>query len=600
MVVTMPRWIQVLIILSVPGAAALAGEDSLRVYASSETVEVGQYFYVFVETEGGNVSQVETPNVEGLQLDRRPSIQESSFSSIMGKNQNSTRLGFRALALKEGVITIPAFTVTVDGASVKSDPVVVRATSTGGGQPIVPPGREEPEDNNTAQLRVEDVIFLDTKVDKTEVYVGEPVSFTLRCYRIADRSIRVSSPEGGIEFAFPETEGFYSIPERPEAVDEAYEDRGGRRYHVARWRQTLFATEPGELQIPAWKWNAVVQARTVHGLSSLPLELKTEPIDVTVKPLPPRPPSFNGAVGQYSLDAQVTPKSVKQNMPIMLIIRVNGTGNPAAVGEPKLGHIEDAHVSEPERAMQPITDPQGVTAETTFSYQITPLKPGSLAIPPVEFCYFDPVQERFVTEKTPAFLVTVEESGEKHRRYVAGAAMPSESARADMANAGMMPIVTAGRRLYRASLSEAGTAMVLAGPPLVYGLVVLWTARKRRFAEDRPYARSYRAKSRMRKRLRGVVNAADPADALCRAVNGYIADKFDLPEAGMTPADVRDLLEGRAIQHESAAKLLEILCCCERGRYGAASLSRETVESLVEAADANMECLDRWLEKESR
>ena len=164
-------------------------------------------------------------------------------------------------------------------------------------------------------------------------------------------------------------------------------------------------------------------------------------------------------------------------------------------------------------------------------------------------------------EKTPGFLVTVEESGEKHRRYVAGAAMPSESARADMANAGMMPIVTAGRRLYRASLSEAGTAMVLAGPPLVYGLVVLWTARKRRFAEDRPYARSYRAKSRMRKRLRGVVNAADPADALCRAVNGYIADKFDLPEAGMTPADVRDLLEGRAIQHESAAKLLEILCC---------------------------------------
>ena len=106
MVVTMPRWIQVLIILSVPGAAALAGEDSLRVYASSETVEVGQYFYVFVETEGGNVSQVETPNVEGLQLDRRPSIQGVRFfRSWPDQNLHPAWYG---LALKEGVITIPA------------------------------------------------------------------------------------------------------------------------------------------------------------------------------------------------------------------------------------------------------------------------------------------------------------------------------------------------------------------------------------------------------------------------------------------------------------------------------------------------------------
>jgi hypothetical protein len=104
----------------------------------------------------------------------------------------------------------------------------------------------------------------------------------------------------------------------------------------------------------------------------------------------------------------------------------------------------------------------------------------------------------------------------------------------------------------------------------------------------------------MRKRLRRALESPDPSDALYRAINGYLADKFDLPESGMTSADARDLLEGRAIHHDAAENLVEILRLCERGRYAREALPRERVEALVEQAQASMDDFDQWIRRESR
>ncbi|HNV22411.1 MAG TPA: BatD family protein [Candidatus Hydrogenedentes bacterium] len=595
------RWITAAAMCAVALAPAVAGEGSLKVYATDEVVEVGQVFTIVVEVEGRKIGDVRMPQVSQLYIEPRPSLQRSLFSAVLGQGQKFTQVqGFNARALQEGDVTIPPLTVEIDGKPVSSKPVVVRVVPAGAEGPPLPPAATGPEEDNVTHLSVEDVAFLRTEVDKTEVYVGEPVSLTMSFYRLDESAVRVSTPEGGIELTFPETEGFYSIPERPEELDGLYAEFEGRRYRGARWRQTLFATSPGDLVVPPWEWNAAVYAHTVRGPVSARLDLHADPIPITVKPLPKRPLKFNGAVGQFTFQAQVTPRNTTQNVPVTLIIRVNGTGNPAAIAEPKLPALEGAHVSEPERAVQPIMDPEGVTAETTFSYQVTPVKAGALAIPPVEFCYFDPVKEAFVTEKSPAFIVNVAASGENGRRLVAGASIAPEPERADGAQYGLLPIVTAVNQLRRGPSSRAGAVTVLLFPPLAYGALTLWTARQRRFAQDHSFARAYRAKSRMRKRLRHVLDAGDRADALYRAINGYIADKFDLPEAGMTSTDVRDLFEGRAITQDAAARLLDILRTCERARYAGETLSREAVEPLLDSARESMEQLDQWLRKESR
>ncbi len=595
------RWMAALVMGAFAFVPAFAGEGSLKVYASGEVVEVGQVFTILVEVSGNRIGDVRMPQIRQLHIEKRASFQRSEYAAVLGQEVKLTqKLGFNASALQEGDVTFPSLTVEIDGAPVTSKPFVIRVVRAGSERPSPPPAATGPDEDKATPLTLEDVAFLNTTADKTEVYVGEPVSLTMAFYRLDDNAIRVSAPEGGIELTFPETAGFYSIPERPEEVDGAYVERGGRRYRGARWRQTLFATNSGDLVIPPWEWSAGVYAHTIRGPVSVRLDLHTDPIPIKVKPLPKRPRNFNGAVGQFRFQAQVTPRDTTQNMPVTLIIRVNGTGNPAAIAELQLPALEGAHVSEPERAIQPIMDPDGVTAETTFSYQITPFNAGPLAIPPVEFCYFDPDKGQYVTEKSSAFIVNVEASGEVARRHVAGATIAPEPERPDLSQAGLLPIVTAVNHLRRGPASRTGEAAVVLFPPLAYGLFAFWTARQRRFARDHTFARSYRAKARVQKRLRRVLDAGDPADALYRAIIGYIADKFDLPEAGMTSSDVRDLFEGRAITQAASAHLLDILRTSERARYAGETLSRGAVEPLLQSAQESMEQLDLWLRKGSR
>lgn len=594
------RWIAALVLSAFAIAPTFASEGSLKVYTRDEVVEVGQVFTIVVEASGRRIGDVRMPHLAPLHIEPRASFQRTEYSAALGQEVRLThKLGFNASALQEGDVTFPSLTVEIDGAPVTSKPFVIRVVRAGIDRPSPPPATTGPDEDKTTALTLEDVAFLSTTVDQTEVFVGEPVSLMMAFYRLDDSSVRVSLPEGGIEFTFPETAGFYSIPERPEEVEGIFVERDGRRYRGARWRQTLFATNSGDQAVPSWQLNAGVRAHTLRGPMSFRLDLHTDPIPITVKPLPKRPPNFNGAVGQFRFQAQVTPHDTTQNMPVTLIIQVNGTGNPAAIAELQLPALDGAHVSEPERTIQPIMDPEGVTAETTFSYQITPFNAGPLAIPPVEFCYFDPKKGQYITEKSAAFIVEVEASGEPVRRHVAGATIAPEPERPDFSQAGLLPIVTAVNHLQRAPASRTAEAAVLLFPPLAYGVFALWTARQRRFARDHSFARAYRAKARVQKRLRRVLDAGDPADALYRAIIGYIADKFDLPEAGMTSSDVRDLFEGRAITQEASDRLLDILRTSERARYAGETLSREAVEPLLQSARESMEQLALWLRKEA-
>src|SRR5439155_14827185 len=56
--------------------------------------------------------------------------------------------------------------------------------------------------------------------------------------------------------------------------------------------------------------------------------LRTEPISITVKPLPePKPAEFKGAVGEFTLSAQVDKGKITVGQPLTLTLTVSGRGN---------------------------------------------------------------------------------------------------------------------------------------------------------------------------------------------------------------------------------------------------------------------------------
>ncbi len=60
------RWITAAAMCAVALAPAVAGEGSLKVYATDEVVEVGQVFTIVVEVEGRKIGDVRMPQVSQL------------------------------------------------------------------------------------------------------------------------------------------------------------------------------------------------------------------------------------------------------------------------------------------------------------------------------------------------------------------------------------------------------------------------------------------------------------------------------------------------------------------------------------------------------
>ena len=90
------------------------------------------------------------------------------------------------------------------------------------------------------------------------------------------------------------------------------------------------------------------------------------------------------------------------------------------------------------------------------------------------------------------------------------------------------------------------------------------------------------------------------AGLLAPLLMGFVADKLDIPEAGLTAADVARHFAEHGLGADKADNLARILRSCERAQYGAARLSASEVEALVQGAALCMDELDSALKKEHR
>jgi len=157
---------------------------------------------------------------------------------------------------------------------------------------------------------------------------------------------------------------------------------------------------------------------------------------------------------------------------------------------------------------------------------------------------------------------------------------------------GLHPILTPGKRLGPERPQGAANILIAMLPPMGYGALVLLRHR-RRAGRDPGFARYRSARTRARKRLERLDQAEDPAGAVFDAVSGYLADRFDANEAGLTSKDLERLLCVRRIDPDLAADALRVLRSCERQRYGMGAAGREEIGALRAAATGVILRLDR-------
>ncbi|MDD5674945.1 MAG: BatD family protein, partial [Chitinivibrionales bacterium] len=143
-------------------------------------------------------------------------------------------------------------------------------------------------------------------------------------------------------------------------------------------------------------------------IQRIPRSVSSNGLTISVSATPqPAPPNFSGAVGQFSLEAQADPQQISAGDAITLKISLRGNTRPGNVEDVKLPALADCDVFTPEKQTSVDTTPQGLTTRKGYKFLIIPRVEGALALPPVTYCYFDPIAKTYKTLSAVVRPVTV-------------------------------------------------------------------------------------------------------------------------------------------------------------------------------------------------
>lgn len=368
--------------------AGPASAQEVQVTIRPEAIEVGQRAEISVTLEGATEVDREPrlPPVEGLRF--RRAGQQTSFSSVNGRMSRSITFNYVVTAEKVGDYEIGPIEVGINGSTMRS-PAVKLTVAAVGQSPGSRPGAPDASRPESAE---DGLIFVEASVDDTKVYLGEQVTLRLKFYQAAGFIVRETQLEEP-----PTTKGFLREEIPPQRTSTARV--GGRSYQVTELVYALFPTQTGELEIGPARLRCVVQDRNrrrrdrfdIFGIfEEREVMLRSRPLKVQVDPLPrPQPADFGGGVGHFRMTASIDQTEVRQNEPITLTVRVEGTGNISALDQPNWPEppsFRSFDPAAPEVSRSKNQDLLG--GRKTFKLVLVPETTGQLMIPPPTMSYF--------------------------------------------------------------------------------------------------------------------------------------------------------------------------------------------------------------------
>jgi BatD DUF11 like domain len=397
------------------GTLALA-ETSISASLSESVTEVDHPVQLEIKVENARVARPPTVSAPGLSINFAGT---SSRTQILNFQASSTTtFTYIVTPTREGDFEIPAIEVSAGGKVYRTSSLtlkVVHDSSHSAGQL---PDPDKP-------------YFAELVVPKESAYVGEQIPIELRFY-FNQRMQYQPYPQG--QYPLIEGEGF--VTKKYLEPTEKQLESNGRIYHVVVYKTGLTGVKPGKLDLQSATQSFLISStfgpRNAPGFID-PLEnfqqqvvdIKTNGASIDIKPLPAagRPPTFSGTVGDFTLATSAQPTKARTGDPVTLKVEIKGLGNFDRIEQPVLSNTEGWRTYQPSEETQNLDD-LGLSAVKTFSFPLIAAKRvGSL--PTVEFSYFDPNAEKYVTLKSSQINMEIE--GEKLPDVTASPAIPATS-----------------------------------------------------------------------------------------------------------------------------------------------------------------------------
>lgn len=579
------------------GNALKAQEVSFKASAP-ESVVIGQQFRLSftVNAEGKDFRMQEIPDFEVLM---GPTQSKSYSTSIInGKASSETTITYTYVLLpkKEGTFTIPPASIKVKNSNYTSNGLTIK---------VLPPDKTEEAQSSTGRAASSGIsntdYFVRMDVSKRSVYEQEGFLVTFKLY--------ASQPCQLNRVKFPEFEGF--LAQEIELSDKQWvqDHYNGRNYWTVTLRQVvLFPQRSGKITIDSGSFEAAIRLRVQRqgggsifddffdsGYQNVNKELKTSPVTIDVKPLPSgKPTSFSGAVGNFTMNAEISSNQVKANEAVTVKVKINGSGNIRVLKNPEVTFPNDFDVYDPKVENNIQTTPSGVSGSKTIEYMAIPRYAGDFEIPAIRFSYFDTKAGTYKTLSSEAFKLHVEKGAEgEGTAPVVSNFTNKESVKflgndiryLKMKNVSFVPVeeIFFGTFIYW---------MCYLVPALLFIVFFIIYRKQVKENSDLALVRTRKANKMAVRRLKSAGKflkenkKEEFYDEVLRALWGYLSDKLNIPQAELTKDNVENELRKYGVSEDLIREFMDILNTCEFARYAPAQTSDAMDKLYEQTADA--------------
>lgn len=551
--------------------------------ASKTKVAVGETFQISfsLNTNGSNFK---APNLNDFEVYSGPN-QSSSMSLVNGVMSQSISLSYILSPKREGKFTVGPASVIINGATVQSNALIIEVSK--GNQNANQQNGNQNNDQN-ASAGSNNKILIKAITNKSKAFVGEEVAVTFKLYFNAEIAQQPNLT------VMPSFDGFYLQDGKTEQK-QTIEIIDGVRYIVVDIKKTFAIPQhAGKLTIDPMELECVIRQQSnrqprniieqMMGVpyENIPLKVRSKPITIDVSPLPEtnKPVDFSGAVGDYTYKVELSKDRVKANEAVNLTVTLSGKGNIKLIDAPKIKFPEDFESYDPKVKDNISAGTSGVSGGKTFDYLLIPRHEGDYKINDLNFTFFNPAKNEYITIPSPELLIHVDKGDPNN----ASANIYTPTTKDDVKILGndIRYIKTGDPNLRSKNNYFFGSPLFYTGiisPFLAFIGFLFFRRKTMELNKDQIALKSRKATKMAKKRLSiAEKNLKENNKELfymeiSQALFGYLGDKLNIAGANLNRENIFNILKNRSISDNTSSQLLSTLDNCEYARYAPSAVS---------------------------
>lgn len=561
-----------LLVFGVAQTAVAQSDINVKASLTETNIFEGESVKLEISISGNSLTSVERPiipEIPGLRYLPNRTFTGSSYSYINGRPSVTQNFAFQFIAKEPGSYTIPELEVGANGKKYKTNTVSFKILDS--------------KTSGNANAASSPDIYVRLEPSSQNPVIGEQVVVDVVLYFKDEVDVSNYNTVPGWK-----AEGFWKEElNNPSQARSTSTIIDGVRYKRARLLQyALFPTKAGELTLSPYKITVRVRnnRRTARDPFSFNFgqenkELETLPITITVnRPTNTDEGEYIGAVGKFKITRRVTPKTAFIGESVEVITEISGEGNVPLLNKPTYEYPTGLELYNPQEKTDITRDNRKIAGKRIFTDVIIARAEGVYSLPEKKVAIYNPDKKSYDYTTLPK--ISFEATIDPDVKVVA-----LEDMRLDIE-----PIIGLANWKESNAPTHSSRGIVWAMIFMPFLLLIGAFGYKNYYDKmnnDSSFARSNKAKEvafNTLKEARQMEDIREGYHKIQKALSQFIADKRNLPIAGISYKKLMEEVEQTSLSQQSIIELKRIFDKCETIAY-APNISQEGLDDDIQKSE---------------